>query len=88
MKIELGQKVKCKLSGYKGTAVCRAEWLFGCVRISVQGSVDKDGKIPALECFDEEQLEVIEPEIVIKHDKAKPSAGPRPSQTRNPDPTR
>lgn len=76
MSVVLGQKVKCKLSGYEGIAVCKAYWLYGCVRIGVQGKVDKDGKISQIETFDEEQLEVIEP-VKEKHDKKNPPAGPR-----------
>lgn len=88
MTIKLGQTVRCKLSGYKGIAVCRADWLYGCVRISVQGKVDKDGKLPELQCFDEEQLDIIKTEKQEKHNKNNPPAGPRQNPTRSKDSTR
>ena len=57
--IELGQKVKDKVSGFKGVAVAKYEFLNGCTRINVQPKIDKDGKLPEAEAFDEPQLEVI-----------------------------
>lgn len=55
--IKLGNQVEDSVSGFKGIAVQRIEYLNGCVRIGVQSKVDKDGKLPALEYFDEQQLD-------------------------------
>lgn len=58
--IEVGQYVRDVITGYEGVAVCRSEWLHGCVRISVQAqSLTDDGEPTKLQCFDEPQLEVL-----------------------------
>lgn len=59
MAIKLGDKVRDRVSGSVGVAVCRAEWINGCVRWSIQRKADKEGKAPDLDCFDEKQLEVV-----------------------------
>lgn len=58
--INLGDKVKDVVSGFVGIAVSRHSYLNGCARIGVQPEVDKDGKLPEYETFDEPQLQVIE----------------------------
>ncbi len=60
MKVELGDKVRDKVAGFTGIAVCCHTYLEGCNRISVQPPVDKDGKLPDSCTFDEPQLEVLE----------------------------
>lgn len=59
--IKLGDKVKDPITGFEGTATAKTEWLYGCSRIAVQAQIDKDGKVPGLEWFDELQLESSEP---------------------------
>jgi hypothetical protein len=56
--INLGDEVKDELSGFKGIACARVEWLNGTMRIVVQGPVDKDGKLSDAQSFDELNLEV------------------------------
>ena len=58
-RIELGKEVKDIVAGFKGIAVARHEYLEGCERITVQPSVDKDGKLPDCQTFDAPSLEVI-----------------------------
>lgn len=60
MSIQLGQRVRDTVSGFEGVVVCRAEWLNGCIRFSVQARVDKDGKLPELQWIDEPQCEALE----------------------------
>jgi hypothetical protein len=82
--IALGQKVRCKVSGIEGIATSRCEFLYGCVRVGVQGKA-KDGKAPEVQYVDEPQLEVVGKGIAVgeayRH-------GPRPAPTRAADPTR
>ena len=59
MEINLGDQVKDKVSGFKGVAIAKTEYLNGCFRIGVQPKVDKDGKSCDAEWFDEPQLEII-----------------------------
>jgi hypothetical protein len=51
--IKLGSKVRDVITGLEGIAICRAVWLNGCVRITVQPQETKDGKTVDSECFDE-----------------------------------
>jgi hypothetical protein len=77
MGVELGQKVRDKVSGFEGIAVCRHIYLEGCERISVQPLVDKEGKLPEAATFDEPQLEVIEDtEISLSRKGKKEPEGP------------
>jgi len=54
--IQLGEKVKDTVSGFEGIAVASHHYLQGCNRITVQPPVDKDGKLPDPQSFDEPQL--------------------------------
>ena len=65
-KVELGDEVMDRISGFKGIAVARTVWLHGCERITVQPKVDKDGKRQDMETFDEPQMEVVEANGVLK----------------------
>jgi hypothetical protein len=55
--IELGQKYKDRITGFEGIATSRTVYISGCVHIGLQGKVDKDGKLPGPEFFDEERLD-------------------------------
>ena len=58
--IELGWRVKDKISGFTGVAIARTEWLNGCIRINVAPEKsDKDGKPLDDRYIDEGQLELI-----------------------------
>ncbi len=58
--IELGDKVKDQITGYKGTAIGHSEYLNGCVRVMVQPPIDDKGEIPEAQWIDEGQLFVTE----------------------------
>ena len=58
-KIKLGQKVRDSITGMKGTAIARTEFLYGCVRIAVQPTELKDGAPVESVYIDEPQLEVV-----------------------------
>lgn len=60
MKIELGAKVKCDITGFTGIVTCKAEYLFGEVRWDVHPPIDKDGKLMDSAIFDNSQLTVLE----------------------------
>ena len=64
MEIELGQKVKDKITGIEGIATARTEFLNGCVQYEVTRRVKKGETLTAESIqginVDEEQLEVIE----------------------------
>ena len=58
-KIQLGDIVRHKYSGVKGTAVMRATYLSGCDRISIQPKFKKDGSLGDSYAFDEPEIEVV-----------------------------
>ena len=66
--VELGDKVRCKITGFVGTAVARTEFINGCIQWSVAGKVGKDNKL-ILEneaSIDDQSLEVIKPKKKIQ----------------------
>jgi hypothetical protein len=62
--IEMGVKVKSKISGFQGVVVSRAEHLNGCNRYWIQPPVDKDGKLIDGYWLDEQELTVLEDDPV------------------------
>ena len=84
--INLGDKVKDVVTGFTGIVIARTEWLVGCVRCVVQPPVDKDGKVPENQAFDEPQLELIKAKAVSlvvepepqKFSPKRTSGGPMP----------
>lgn len=74
-KIELGSKVKDRVTGFTGIVAHRSEHLYGCRRYGVQPEKMKDGKpIDAL-WFDEDALEILKQ--AAPH-KMKNTGGPQP----------
>jgi len=68
--IKLGQLVRDTLTGFEGVAVARTEWLFGCVRVTVQPKALDDKGVPIQnQCFDEAQLDVAPPADSIGGDR-------------------
>lgn len=57
--IELGMKVRDRVTGVEGIAVARTEWLNGCTRVTVQPQKLKDSQPVETTTFDEAQLEVV-----------------------------
>lgn len=54
--IELGSKVNDKITGFKGTLMARATYVYGCVWLLVEADKLHDGK--PVECwFDEPRIE-------------------------------
>lgn len=76
MQIKLGQKVKCKISGFTGLATAHSKHLFGCDRFWVQPPVDKDGKFVDGCWMDELSLEVIEEKVHIPETFSKTGGPP------------
>lgn len=59
--IKLGSQYLDKVSKFEGIAVARHMYLNGCERVTLQPMIDKDGKLPATESFDE-------PQLILLHD--------------------
>ena len=70
IKISLGDKVKCKITGFTGVAIAFHDYLHGCRRISVQPPVDKEGKVLDSASFDAPQLEIVKPKVAKRSGNA------------------
>lgn len=79
----LGAKVKCKTTGYKGIIIGRTEWLYGCRRYTVQSQEMKDGKPVDAMSFDEDGLQLLKD--VKEIHEVKKTGGPRPDAARRAD---
>ena len=75
MKVELGKKYRDPVSGWSGTATAIHTYLWGCRRVTIEGS-DKDGK-PESFTFDEPQLQAMggRPTISVEKVEAQPATG-------------
>lgn len=75
MNVELGSKVKCKVTGLVGIVTAKAAHLYGCNRVWIQPPVEKESKVPDGCWMDEAQVEIIEPQVIRK-DLTKNTGGP------------
>jgi hypothetical protein len=86
MTVELGDRVKDRISKLQGIAVGITNWLYGCQRVTIQPEkADKEGK-PA-DCFtvDEPQVTIIKKHAVGP--LAKPEPAPKKKSRGGPMPT-
>jgi hypothetical protein len=58
--IELGCRVRDRISGFEGIASGRADYLTGCTQYAVAAKGLHEGKPVAWQWFDELRLEVVE----------------------------
>lgn len=64
--VQLGDKVRDRITGFEGIVVGMTEWLYNCRRPIVQPStVDKDGEPGKPQSFDEPQLEILQREAFM-----------------------
>jgi heat shock protein HspQ len=56
-KIKLGQAVRCVITGFRGIATARVEYINGCTQYNVTPRVTEDGKYPDSMYIDVQQLE-------------------------------
>ena len=92
-KHQLGAKVQDRITGVQGVIVGRTQWLYGCIRYSVQPLELKDSRPVDQVGFDEDQLVVIEeptPQILgdVADEVAEVTGGPKPDATRRAEPKR
>ena len=83
MRIKLGSEVKDEVTGLKGIAVSRTEYLQGCFRIGVQAKELKDGTPVGPYYVDEPQLITIKEKAVernIKNDNGGPAYAQPPQK--------
>jgi hypothetical protein len=86
MKVQLGDKARCTITGFEGVVTCRSDYISGCTRITLQPPVGADGKIPDPGHFDEPMLEVVATSAVKCAQSD--NGGPRPAPSQHPAPVR
>jgi hypothetical protein len=58
---KIGDKVKCKITGFEGIVTGEHSWITGCDTYSVRpNKLGKDGEYPETKNFDENQLNMVE----------------------------
>jgi hypothetical protein len=62
--IELGDRVKDKITGLKGLVIGMTKWLYGCDRIVIQPEEAKDGKPADSFNIDVGQAELIKKKVI------------------------
>jgi len=63
--IELGDRVKHKITGFKGVVVAVTQWLNGCVRLNVQPEkLKKEGGQADVETVDIGELELLAKRVI------------------------
>ena len=72
--VELGRRYRDTISGFEGVATGRYEYLYGCVRISLERG--KDGDLKS-EVFDEQRLVEVVSEGTRRPRPTATSGGPR-----------
>jgi len=68
MEIELGNKVRDKVTGFEGIAIAKIEYINGCIQFCVKPKVKEDGKMPDGEYIDVDDLEIVYKGIIIEVD--------------------
>ena len=68
--IKLGDKVRCKVTGFTGIAVAKVEYLNGCIQFGVKPKQKaKENTMPDVVFIDVEQLEIIGGRTKVKKRK-------------------
>jgi hypothetical protein len=64
--IVLGSEVRDRVTGFKGIAVAKVEYINGCIQYGIRGKILKDGKFPDAIYIDEEHLEATGKSVKIE----------------------
>ena len=59
VEIKLGDKVRCKITGFTGIVIARTEFINGCIQFNVLPKGEKNNKMPEDMQIDQQSLEVI-----------------------------
>lgn len=74
--VELGDKVKDRISGFTGIAYGRTAYLNGCISVGIRAEKLQDGKILDLEWIDESQLDIVKSKSAVA--LVRKTGGPAP----------
>ena len=60
--IVLGDRVRCRITGFVGIATARTDWIYGCLRWGVQREdlIKEKGTIMDPAWFDDDQLVIVD----------------------------
>jgi len=83
-RIELGDRVKDKITGLEGIVTGRYEYLYGCLRMSVQPEKAKDGKPVESFVLDEPQLELLKKAVIVPPQGTTAKDEPKKERTHGP----
>jgi hypothetical protein len=67
-KIELGDKVRDRISGFTGIAVGRTDWMYGCSRVVIAPQELHNGSLVDSQAFDIQQLELLEKKVIKREE--------------------
>lgn len=73
--IQLGNKVRCIVTGFEGIAVSKINYINGCVQFCVKPEKGKENKMPDGEYIDVQQLVYVSKGVEVL---AKPTGGHMP----------
>lgn len=57
--LELGNQIRCRVTGFLGIATARAEYLNGCTQLCLMPEIGKDKEMPKGQYIDIQQLEFV-----------------------------
>lgn len=83
-KVNLGDECEDTVTGFNGVAVAITQWLNGCVRVTLQPRMAKDGKVPESITFDAPQLKVLKAKKVDQGPRNTGGPIPSPEQKKTP----
>lgn len=62
--IELGSRVKDRITGLRGILIARTDWLYQCRRVAIQPEGLHDGKPAEVVWVDEPQVQVLKAGVI------------------------
>ena len=79
--VNLGDRVRDKVTGFEVVATARYQYMNGCERYCVEPMVDKGGKLVDAQTFDVQRLDVVQPRVASV--KASNTGGARDNPSRS-----
>lgn len=64
----LGKLAKDKITGFEGVITSKHNYITGCAQYGLQPKIDKDGKIPDKQYFDEGRIEFLPADQILPVD--------------------
>jgi hypothetical protein len=82
--IDLGDRVRCKVTNLEGIVMGMTRYLYGCVRVGIQPAALHQGRPVEAYWVDLPQLELVDRGVVAVKPAERETGGPMPSiPTRN-----